>query len=337
MRWLVVVMVAACADRDGSGSGPYARLDQLPQLLHEAMCTRFVRCGTFPDRAACDATIGSGTGDLYLGPGLVNERNAGHLAYDGARGQACLDRIADASCSPNAAPLFDSVRDCFQRAITPALADGETCEHDWSCTSGACEGCDWAESCCTGTCGPPSYPRPVIDVPIGGSCGTYGSCALGLMCDYTGTCREPIAAGDVCVGATDQPNEYYSLRCADELTCNFASKTCQPTPGLGERCDDIQCNSVALICNSSMTCVPMAVVGDACVTSSDCPWWLACTAGTCTANGAGEPCPCADGATFCGGDPQHPVCVPYRANGAACNQGLECESGVCDSGSCSRC
>jgi len=333
---MVAALLVACSDHEPSG--PYAPLDQLDALLQHAECTRDVRCGMFPTQAACESTIERGNPNLLLSPELTHERDAGHLIYDGARVQACLDAIANASCSPYAAALFDPIEDCVRRSIKPLLANGETCEHDWACISGACEGCDWVDTCCSGTCGPPSYQRVVIDVPIGGACGSFGVCAEGLFCDDNGdqTCKPLIAEGQPCTeqGGT---GETYFLRCAAELTCDEATGVCKPPPGLGEHCV-FQCSSIALICNDTGTCVAQTAEGDACLNGNDCPAWLACIAGKCTAEGIGAPCPCAGSNEYCGGtDPQNPICEALHADGDACTEFWQCESGFCDSGRCSRC
>lgn len=94
------------------------------------------------------------------------------------------------------------------------------------------------------------------NVPEGGECGEYGSCAADLYCqaDPTqsdplnrpkGTCQKRKAVGEKC------PTRY---ECALDLYCDPYDGTCKPRKAVGEPCKGYdECKDG--YCDSSLQCV----------------------------------------------------------------------------------
>jgi hypothetical protein len=168
------------------------------------------------------------------------------------------------------------------------------------------------------------------------------SCIAGLLC-VDGACLRPRAAGEACGEAPCGP----CLRCEDgscvEATaCELAlgegcglratcgRGTCVERAGLGEACDDRDCE-VGLGCLlSTLTCARMPAPGEPCaeVVGPGCGPDAICEGGTCRALPAeGEACTgtCAGGLVCASG-----ACVRRAADGEPCDVG--CANGTCGAG-----
>lgn len=85
----------------------------------------------------CEAILGR----RYTGQGIEGSVEAGRAAYDRASARACLDEIRATPCATYRGAIVDiaSVSGACRGALTPLLAEGETCTHDYECTSGWCD------------------------------------------------------------------------------------------------------------------------------------------------------------------------------------------------------
>ncbi|HEX5099752.1 MAG TPA: hypothetical protein VFV94_09650, partial [Polyangiaceae bacterium] len=89
-----------------------------------------------------------------------------------------------------------------------------------------------------------------------------------------------------------------------------------------------------LFCNAAGVCAPVPKLGEACPNQA-CATDTYCSGGVCVASIASGPCPSYDGClhtSYCDSDTQ--LCVPLKANGAACNYDSECVSENCEGDVC---
>ena len=215
----------------------------------------------------------------------------------GSRLDAAPDLPADGpSVTPDAAPdapAADLPRvDASPDTGTSLLANGATCQDGTTqCQSGKCVDGVCCESSCAGQC------QSCAEATLLGKCVTISGGARGTVrtpCPGTGTCAS-------------------SCNGSDPAVCHY--------PGTEKLCVQASCTAgvakVASTCNGTGACT--TVTGVPC-TSNQCADNTTCSGGC----SAAQPC----GATqYC--EPTQRVCLPLKANGDACVQGLECTSQAC--------
>ena len=153
-------------------------------------------------------------------------------------------------------------------------------------------------------------------VPIGGTCAANDSGFLPLECmggyckqgpnqSCDGTCTVPAAVGQPC----DLLN---GLRCAANLACDSASKTCVMTPPNGAM--GAMCDGTSFFCAKGLYCDNGADGG---------------AVGTCQPEKTSGPCPLGTGCAQslqCAGPTGAKSCVPGKRPGDSCTPGQnECD------------
>ena len=305
MRRLVVLVLLGC----GGGGADELAIEDYHAEYETALCRNSAACGVFVDEAHC-AGATFDTGFNYSAATLVGGVVAGLIAYDAAQARACIDAIAARSCAWNEA-LFDEP--ACETVFTGTVIDGGACNGPAECVSGHCLYglCDAQVMCCPGTCS----ARP--DKAVGDACGFDDECAPGLFCAIAGpnldTCQPHATSGEEC----------WEARGCDRTSLCMGFEggidpgTCLTAPGSGEACDTSDtwaCRNSNERCDpASLTCIPLAAVGEACVITDDCVAAAACTDSLCEALGAlGDPC----------GPGGFPICAGM----------MECMAGQCAEG-----
>jgi hypothetical protein len=234
-RWLPI-WLAVCAGAAGLGCGgdddddevvdagvdAGGELDELGAALARSLCPKLLECCTAPelgelfddgppsDETSCVTAL---TGPMEeLVAGLAGSVAAGRARYDGARMEACLERIEQVACGEFAGfvgeeELFAS---CEAAPFIAEVDDGGACGADVECKSRFCAGRGEGE---LGSC---------AALPGAGDTCPESRCAEGLYCDSLGpSCvaqradGESCAAEDECLsGACPQGT------CGAEPTCD---------------------------------------------------------------------------------------------------------------------
>ncbi len=331
-------------------------------------------CAAAVRAASCEAVVGRGfaldpsCGGIWIGEGAVGDPCSGGTLSDCAPGLVC--DFAGGACPGTCAEPLPS---CAEGSC----GDGSYCRGDGSCApraapGGACdEGtidfanlseqpCVDGAYCHEGTC--------VATLAAGALCGdgSMHACGLGNACRCPGgaegcqpserTCQVDAALDGTCSWAFD---------CADGLTCELSTHTCEARAGEGGACTDSlgSCeHGLSCVNGSCATSRPVVVPedailleeGDDCVSGGVCPLGTTCLCpgGDCNqprvceaAPGLGASCEaalqgnmsplvCAEGlCNLFGGY----TCVEPAAAGAPCTVegfSLECASSVCEAGVC---
>lgn len=244
--------------------------------------------------------------------------------------QCASDRCGAGVCRPPECGVDEDCADaeaCFHHQdgeddCEPAPKRGERCRYrsdverggfDATCTAGL--------ECVVATTG--GFVEESVCVPADGTrllhepCDAKHACADGLACNERGRClvvlNGPCAENDDCLAQICHPAFLF-------CTANECSDVGQPCESEGDFCSGGPCGRV---------CEPLGARGDGCHTlSSDV---------------AGEdPCPttrrCADDLVcqVVQIPSQLGMCVPEtnRAEGEACQDAAQCESGICDAAFC---
>lgn len=330
---LFVLALAACGDDDG-GDGVLTA-DELPAAYRSAACSYFVRCGIFPDLAACRSAnlpILTDGFTFALDPNLVAAIDAGHVQLDTAQVQACLGAIAGLSCDYTSGGHVGLMEHCWH-FLHGTLPGGATCFLREECISNQCSGGSTFDACVAGTC-VGDTPPATTPAELGMPCSFDPGCVEGAFCDYnsTGTCVALRGLGETCVNGGE---------CATGLACvgGAPPRTCKPLPGLGEPCPDLVCGDAGAYCANGGTCERIGLEGDACTGGivGECAPAYPCntSTGTCTrAPGVGEPCDystylrCFDAGVVC--DETVSLCIEPRPDGQPCTVDALCQSGHCD-------
>jgi hypothetical protein len=302
---LAAALLAGSAGCDSGGGIPIG--DFGPRIV-SAACDIGVRCGTFPDRASCEASVSI---DLRQNQADVD---AGRLKYDGNAAASCIAAFESTSglggCSVTTSLSASEPAAC-QRIFTGAVAMGGTCFQSIECQSQSCDlsACTGTTACCAGSCILPVTP---LAAAIGTPCSTQVSsaCVDGAFCQSaqaggaTGICTAKLGAGQPCTSIVGQ--------CASGLVCLDGSGVCGKLPAEGEACSATgRCDLENDYCDPTTgLCAPRVTPGAACPTGNECVGYAFCdqTTLTCVADGsAGDPC----------NDTAH------------CLGTLECPAGVC--------
>ncbi len=256
-------------------------------------------------------------GDCLLGPAsfwtatfqgqcsaVATSVSSGRVKYDASQAQACLGEIAGMSCA--------------------VISSGSGALAEQSCAAAL-----------------------VGTVPTGGSCYDTGlDCVPNDICDLTscpGICRAELAAGQACA-AGDICVTGYS--CVNSVCTQQASPSPGASQGQGCNAQSGPFCAVGLNCDPvSNLCEPVVAEGGGCVPAHDqcemgtyCGGSNVCTVyssagGPCGLTPTGEYAGCFPGA-YCNAQSQMGSCVAALAAGAACSQGMECQSGSCTNASC---
>jgi len=312
---LGVLLLQAC---EGGANGGDVAYDELPAAQVDALCDYMVHCGIAASTALC-ADVWDEL--LRPDPDLDAAVAGGSVKYDEDAAKACLEAIRGGACSsgfftgePPAA-----CDDVFQGTV----ADGGACWIDEQCVSGECQSDGCPDACCEGAC-----VAATPDAAIGQPCGQ--GCVEGAYCDVNDVCAALKQSGAACDGGDE---------CVAGLNC--LAGTCQTGPGKDEPCLEFQC-ALPLACDpGTLTCKPLPGEGDACLPAAgNCLIGLTCSEATMTCTkpgGVGSACSggligsgCA-GAAYCeiADGATSGTCVALKADGAACNDGGECQSGDC--------
>lgn len=251
----VAVTMPGC---DGDSPGEI-RLDQIKEQSMTALCEYLVRCGQFPDPAACRAAFFA---ELQAYPDVAS----GITVYDGAAAAECLDAFRSFSCGAADSRRSADPVEC-RGVFTGTRINGSDCLSDFQCQSQTCNlaRCG-GETCCAGSC--------EARVDAGRDCSaTLARCVQGTYCNFgttisSRTCTPLAAAGQPCEG---------TYECALELICAADPVTrmpiCRRPSGRGQACESTSCDLMGDICDStSRTCVPRAGVGAACVGDTCVPY-----------------------------------------------------------------
>jgi hypothetical protein len=308
MRWLALVVLVGC----GGGLD----FDDYAAAADDARCTYLVRCGLFPDQAACRAYLER----RRLEPrSLAAAIDAGKTRYDGEAAEACLAALASASCSAAHEPGEPDVCDAI---FTGTGGDGAACAFDAECASNRCVVPACGMACCLGTCGPPRTPAA-----IGQSCAST-ACEAGTFCNVDQQCQALLGPGAAC---DDSSQCAYGLGCAGTLL--DAIGTCKVLPALGQPCPELVCGDIGAVCSAGGTCVAAGLPGDPCASAADCSFYYTCDGAQCVAYPTrGQSCTslCSDD-SWCDRPSTEPgTCAAPKPDGSACQLSSECQSRYCD-------
>jgi hypothetical protein len=353
---LALALGWSCGDGVGGSEAP--TLDELPDLLVEALC---------PELESC---LGERVTQVYFGEAGCTERlhaqledgnfaatkaavEAGSVRYDGSQVSACLAAFRGIGCGFETRRVFTS--DACNAVLEGDVVLGEECALDEECKGAAF--CRREGDRCPGTC--------TALLEAGEPCTTDDECADGLTCPGTTMrCVAPGHLGEPCGRVTDAPCTA-GLVCVGSDTAGTRSGECSDpeelyAAQLGESCD----LDNAVLCDEELACaliVPVGTtaefkcmerveVGDPCTfgAPSQCPEGSFCSGvelatrdfeGTCAelpdendeCNDSGGQ-QCADG-LLCGPDG---ICRELGRLGDGCNSDATCASEHCDDGACAR-
>jgi len=388
----VAIMISGCSCDDGDrvapdgavpGEGGTASLG----AFYAAACDYFTRCeGTFGhgfvDASTCEGFYSS-VFECSIVAALVREA---FVRVDAARLAVCVDALRSAPCGGSEFPGAEACSDIILGSGT--ARPGEACPDDlFGCSAGsychyetdcsvcvayaaAGEDCS-AVNCAQGLRCDSVTNRCAEKLPVGGACEDQDDCASdacsactqeimgGLTttrCSGTGTCYEPIAAGEpcapdrrcagfrICSGGTCADRRDPGTPCATDGECTLDSwcvgGTCAAIPlcamqPVGARCATfglVTCAAGTHCDNDTDRCIADVPIGGMCSSSSDCGSDASCDATSrCVARvPSGGSCsggePCAPG-TECSATG---TCEPPQADGTSCTNPGQCESGYCD-------
>jgi hypothetical protein len=282
-RWGLVLALLSTLSGCGGGGGdanPF-RLFQAARVT--ADCQIEVLCGEAPEQATCE----SGAHDYaHEDDTLQADIAAGRVVYDGAKAQACIDRMNGVtSCAGGyLSVVLQTVSSCWD-VLTGQVPAGGTCYFDEECAGRAgCVitlGCDLFTQCCAGTCS--ATPLAIAE---GADCSGGEACVPGTFCSSSttpATCMaSPSTVGASCTEST---------HCAAPLYCSPTTSTCQELPLTGAPCaldgsyGGISCQNPLDTCDrTTNTCVRLAGPGEACdPTRDNCVAYASCdpTANVC--------------------------------------------------------
>ena len=190
---------------------------------------------------------------------IAKEIAAGRVVYDGTQATACATALESTTCAAFSAA---SPAAC-DTVLTGQVANGGSCYLDEDCSTGWCNS---TVSLCPGTC------QAFAQLDQG--CATT-TCAKGLACDSTQTCKAEAAVNGPC---PCQAGLWCDSSAASPGTCRTpqTSGTCKST-------NSGQC-AVGYACvgtTGSETCQSMVGLGGDCTAGSDlCGLGYSCDAGT---------------------------------------------------------
>jgi hypothetical protein len=289
---------------------------------------------------------------------------AGTMTYDGAAAGACMEAIANEPCWElfgQDGPFDNCGIFVGNVANTGNCFNEEECAGDGSqCIQGQCGG--GQDVCCVGQCR--------TSIPIGGNCGNAqcvpdaycfnNVCQAGEVGDQCGgeqhcdddhhcapnsQCAADLSSGSVCAG--DEECDLPQTCLGDDLP-NSTMGNCGDNYQAGDSCDGGCLAFGTLWCdqpnpNSLGTCRAIPGLGESCVDSGSCGFFLDCDPNSqmCVERaGDGVACTGNDCEFFLFCDNQitnqpNGVCDSPRTSGAQCDSDDHCQSGICNNGLCS--
>jgi hypothetical protein len=256
-------------------------------------------------------------------------------------GAVCVGLRVGDPCAGSCAPLLCVDGVCEE---PPVVGLGESCGL-------AVASCEEGSQCLEGTC------RADGTGSVGEPCNGSGSCTRDLYCDPTRHCAQLLPPGAACefaracgpdapnctrgVCSTEPPPDrdgclsslgpwLTTWTCPSGESCDADEVECRPTAAIGATCD-----RWTNVCTEGARCVDglcRTIVGHAedCDDDHVCASTLECVDGRCAPlPELGDPCrdacfgaECVDGT------------CSARPPGAACDDGVQCESGLCRDGAC---
>ena len=275
---------------------------------------------------ACDACAQTGREGhcTVVAGGADGFPTCGAFVCDGA-GASCPQGCSDDSVC--AAGHYCNGTTCATKKAT-----GTTCSGDSQCLSGYCVDGFCCGTACAGACdvcGVAGSEGTCRLEPLGSSgnpscapftcrgdsaacptsCATDFECASGRYCE-AGGCLLQKAQGAAC----QDPNECQSGYCVDGACCNTLCAgqcdACNVTGKLGT------CTLLPDGAGGTPSCAPYACNGNTANCGQPC-------------TGQGDVAPCTS-TQWCDGF----ACAAKQANGQACTQGYQCQSGACADGVC---
>lgn len=286
--------------------------EDFDEKFAEALCEKYVRCGTSHDEDSCKRSlmetgfiVQNGLSTRY-GSAIDSDR----MHYDADAAGKCLEKLRTGSCDVYPISLrflLEGVgmsADC--RFLSGDAADGEACQ--WTGECGAHSVCSsLPRTGCPGTCQPRLGEGQESTVPF--------QCDEGLVISGSTICQRAIPEGQSCHGLG-----VLDAVCAPGLYCDPDSQVCRRFASAGESCDPANGRS--------------------------CAWTLFCDEGTCQKRGReGDSCTAASASSilsyadcqqglFCDADPGAAGrCRELRGEGASCRDYKECDPGLyCNGG-----
>ena len=300
----------------------------------ESFCERLMAVeGSFDARCASDpASLWSAT---YFSPTIQCPRlkdavAAGRIAFDGAKGGACVDALekalASADCThASTDAAFDMTGSACVGVLAQKVPLGGACKSFYFLTLfPECSGHNYCDQGGPGQCVGSCVPFLVA----GDACDALNSgvprCGPGLSCANQ-QCA-PLAGENQACGGPDGHGCDHGLYC-DGATTPQAG-VCKSLKASGPCASSNECR-LDLHCDASGNCTPRKAPGEACTAGAhECGLLNYCKAGTCAmdAPGIGEPCGLIDGENascgsgFCDTGPfaSSGVCRPRKLSGQAC-------------------
>lgn len=294
-RWWFATVWVLLGSVLGCGGGDSLSIDEFQAQTLDAFCGRAIRCGQYPDRAACE-------GATFTRLQVISDAQMGVTRYDGKEAASCVTALRMSSCAnSDLSVLSESCNKIFQGTRD----SGASCFIDEECSSGNCNtaSCTGTGSCCAGHCEARislggdctavgstcvdgafcsrSIPKICVTrIGTGQPCTGFDDCVVGALCQAdaaTGamTCRTPPAQGQPCTTFCDDASDY----------CDPTSGTCVPRLAAGAACgaSPMGCVYYADCKGTPLTCVGQSGVGGPCATSVDCIGGVFCTNGVCVA------------------------------------------------------
>ena len=309
---LVTSALAACGD-DGIPLADYT------SVALGARCDYYVRCGSFPDDAACRAYFER---DMIDSPNIEAAVEAGKTRYDGTAAVTCFASLDQASCDQTTRSARIADPAC-KRIFVGTGAMGDSCGFDTECQSSSCLIPYCPDACCRGHCGP-AHP----EAEVGGSCAQSGCGDDSFCATADSICKPLLPEGASCT----LPSECdYGTSC---VMTQANGPVCKPLPHVGEPCPDGACAEMGVRCSSSGMCIPAGLPGDPCVGATDCSTFYGCNIETMQCvplPSRGETC------TFsCGDDSwcNSGTCDAPKPNDSTCQRNVECITNYCLFGTC---
>ncbi|HEX5058199.1 MAG TPA: Dickkopf N-terminal cysteine-rich domain-containing protein [Kofleriaceae bacterium] len=322
----MVVMATGCPDDDGDGSN-YVAINQIKSAYQDAYCQYLVRCGQFPDQAAC---VGANLSSSFsLDPNIVASVLAGKTIYNGGAVKACFAALAQRSCDKTSASARSVPLAC-RDFLRGTLGAGQACLLDEECVSQQCVGSQPDISCAMGSCLGDTPPAIQL-AAIGEQCTTTEGCVEGAYCDTSLLrCAALLDSGMPC---TNNGECNYGLGCGGAT----GARTCKLLPTEGEPCPDFLCREDGQYCNPNGVCAKVGLPPATCTSNAECSLYYPCdfttSTGMCKQGpGLDQSCSgtnrCFAVGTFC--DSSTFMCVAVRPIGGACSNDTQCESEFCD-------
>lgn len=295
-------------------------LTRLREVVNANLCTAVVKCPekqstglyTLLTRAggtvqSCRQTL---SGDFIDFASIIrSELESGLVTYNRERSGDCIDaiRIAQHERPCDSTITGGGIPEACAETLQGEQSDGDPCETNYQCQSGACDTTSNDEACygsCVGSLqtqgegDPCGADHQVCDASADLFCTTD---AENPTCEK----RESVASGESCKAPA---------QCEDLLGCVGGTCLDVTTVAQGESCSDpgSRCEP-GLTCGPDGSCKSPAASGESCRTIFDCAFGNYCEGASPDSAGS---------------------CAARKSSGSSCETGFECASLTCDGGSC---